>query len=169
MNATQMSFVPGLAIAATVLLAFTGCASSPTVTTQNTNEAKPSSEASSEPGATVAGEAPISTDHVCGQVTTLSTLERNTVDAFAAGTLSADKFVAQMNMVTIGYEHVLVDDSEVGERVSDVVSFLKSAPASAEGARVDPDSSAWQSAISAVSVACQRAGSSVSALADLGG
>ena len=156
-------------VAASVfILSMAGCASSTAEPEQNTRESRaPSSEptrSSPQPG-----EAAISTDHVCGQVSALATLEGNTRDGYAAGVLGVDQFVAHMDMVATGYEHVLVNDSEVGNRVEDSVLFLKTAAPSAEGARFDHGSPEWQNAISAVAEACNNAGSSVTLLADFGG
>jgi hypothetical protein len=96
-------------------------------------------------------------------------MEGNTAAGYAAGVLSVDQFVTQMNMVATGYEHVLVNDSEVGDLVTDSVIFLKTAEASADGARFDHESAEWQGATSAIAAACHAAGSSITMLADFGG
>ena len=74
-----------------------------------------------------------------------------------------------MNLVAVGYEHVLVNDSDVGDRVTDVVAFLKTAAPSADGARFDHDSAGWQGTVSAVGFECNSAGSSIAVLAEFGG
>ncbi len=166
-NTTRAS---GLAVAAATVFVFAGCAAAPAEPEQIAGGATPPTSASSpSTSPPPAGEAAISTDHVCGQVTALATLEGNTAAGFAAGALSVDQFVAQMAMVATGYEHVLANDSEVGDRVGDSVLFLKTAAPSAQGARFDRDSAEWQSAISAIAAACNSAGSSVTMLADFGG
>jgi len=129
----------------------------------------PATSTSTPANAPPPGEAAISADHVCGQVSTLATLESNTVRSFAAGAISADEYVAQLNMVATGYEHVLVNDSDVGDRVAEAVAFLKTAAPSADGARFDHDSAGWQNTVSALGLACTSAGSSVAVLANFGG
>jgi hypothetical protein len=96
-------------------------------------------------------------------------MEGNTAAGYAAGALSVGQFVAQMDMVATGYEHVLVNDSEVGDLVTDSVIFLKTAQASPIGARFDHESAEWQDATSAIAAACHAAGSSITMLADFGG
>ena len=77
--------------------------------------------------------------------------------------------ILMMNMVATGYEHVLVNDSEVGDLVTASVIFLKTTEASADGARFDHESAEWQGATSAIAAACHAAGSSSMMLADFGG
>ena len=157
-------------MAATVFVfAIAGCASSgPEPEPPTTQIALPTSE-STPSTAPRAGESAISTDHVCGQVTAIATMEGNTAAGYAAGVLSVDQFITQMNMVATGYGHVLVNDSEVGDLVTDSAIFLKTAEASADGARFDHESAKWQGATSAVAAACHAAGSSITMLADFGG
>ncbi|WP_146069815.1 hypothetical protein [Cryobacterium sp. M15] len=167
-NTTLTSGRAGVA-AALVIFALAGCAGAtedpaPVAGGPATSTSTPTPDSSPRPG-----ESAISTDHVCGQVTALATLEANTVAGFEAGVLSADQYVAQMDMVAAGYEHVLVNDSDVGDRVADFVLFLKAAAPSAEGARFDRDADGWQNAVSEVALACNTAGSSVSVLAAFGG
>ena len=157
-------------VAATVFaLAIAGCASSAAEPEEQTAEVALPTSASTPPTAPRAGESAISTDHVCGQVTAIATMEGNTAAGFAAGVLTVDQLVAQMDMVATGYEHVLVNDSEVGDLVTTSVIFLKTAEASPSGARFDHESAEWQGATSAIAAACHAAGSSISMLADFGG
>jgi len=170
MKERSIGFAPGFVIAtATIFLALTGCASAPAPTEQVAPRPQSTGNVPDQPATPLPGEAAISTDNVCGQVTTLATLYLNTIDAFAAKAVSVDQYVAQLNMVATGYEHVLVNDSEVADRVGDVVQFLKTATPSAEGARFDRDSAGWKDTTSEVSSACQSAGSSIAANADFGG
>lgn len=167
-NTTHAS---GLAVSVAALLVFTlaGCSPAPAAPEPIAGGSTPTTSASTPVSTPRPGEAAISTDHVCGQVSTLATLEANTVAGFSAGVVPVDEYVAQMNLVAVGYEHVLVNDSDVGDRVADAVAFLKTAAPSADGARFDHDSAGWQSAVSAVGFECNSAGSSIAVLAEFGG
>ena len=158
----------GLGAAAVTLLLFAlaGCSAAPEPMAGGST---PATSTSTTANTSRPGEAVISTDHVCGQVSTLATLESNTVHGFVAGAVSTDEYVAQINMVATGYEHVLVNDSDVGDRVAEAVAFLKTAAPSADGARFDHDSAGWQNTVSALGLACTSAGSSVAVLANFGG
>ena len=161
----------GLTVMAAMVfvLAIAGCTPSPAGPERPAAEAAPPTNTSTPSSAPRAGESAISTDHVCGQISAIATMEGDTAAGFAAGVLSVGQVVALMDMVASGYEHVLVNDSEVGERITDSVLFLKTAEPSAEGARFDHESAEWQSATSAIAEACHAAGSSVTMLADFGG
>lgn len=159
----------GAAAVTFVVFALVGCSAASTASEPSTTEDSPATSESTPVNTPLPGEAAISTDHVCGQVSTLATMEANTVAGLAAGVVSSDEYVAQMDTVATGYEHVLVDDSAVGERVTDAVAFLNTAAASAEGARFDPGSPGWITAVSAVGLECSHAGSSIAVLADFGG
>ena len=159
----------GAAAVTLVVFALAGCSAASTASEPPALEDTPATSASTSVSTPPPGEAAISTDHVCGQVSTLATMEANTVAGFAAGVVSSDDYVAQIDTVATGYEHVLVNDSDVGDRVADAVAFLSTAEASPEGARFDPASAGWLSAVSAVSTECSLAGSSIAVLADFGG
>jgi len=171
MQKINTTHVSGLAVAAVALVVFSlaGCSAAPAAPEPIVGGSTPTTSASTPVSTPRPGEAAISTDHVCGQVSTLATLEDNTVAGFSAGVVPVDEYVAQMNVVAVGYEHVLVNDSAVGDRVADAVAFLKTAGPSADGVRFDHDSAGWQSAVSAVAFECNSAGSSIAVLADFGG
>lgn len=166
---TTHSFGLGAAAVTLVVVALAGCSVASAASEPTAPGDAPATSESTPVNSPLPGEAVISTDHVCGQVSTLATMAANTVAGFATGVVSADDYVAQIDTVAIGYEHVLLNDSDVGDRVADVVAFLKTASPSAEGARFDPGSTGWVSAVSAVGLECNLAGSSIAVLADFGG
>ncbi|WP_166873285.1 MULTISPECIES: hypothetical protein [unclassified Salinibacterium] len=155
-----------VSLAAVMALGLAACAA-PESVPPSPNPA--AAEATPEPAEPKAGEAAISAAHVCGQVTTLSTMEGNAVQGVALGVITPAEYAETIDDVKDGFHHVLVDDSDVGKAVTAASNYLKSAERTAAGESYNPKTGEWTNLRSAIAQACRAAGSDLTGLSLFGG
>ena len=126
-------------------------------------------QATPEPEEPKPGDAAISPAHVCGQVTTLLTMEMNAVLGVEAEAITPAEYEETIDDVVNGYHHVLFDDSDVGKAVRAATIYLETMEATGDGGSYDLHSGEWGALGSTIAQACKEAGSDVTALLDFGG
>lgn len=105
---------------------------------------------------------------VCGQLSSLSTLELNATDGLQQGTLTQAQYDALSAAARFGYERLSSADARLDDALDAAHEYLDAHPAPASGPAIE-DSSEWDLVTRAMTTACQDAGSNVVAAAQYGG
>lgn len=171
----RTSFV--LALTGLGALLLTGCASGQADDIRDTPTASmvPTASAASTddtPAAAAGTPVDASIAATCAAVSLIGTTEDNARTDLRRGAISAEQYISLIDASATGFDSLLaLPEAQRGlrEDIQAVITYIASAPTSAEGARFDPTAPDYRTALEPVRTACATNLSEISTFSTTGG